>query len=85
MAIVYLRELPEPLFTNEKENVFAESLMDIKDEQERIQKYRELLSTIPELNARSRFSRNNRFRRCRCLRFIDVPSFSSFCDYFILC
>lgn len=51
--IVYLRELPEPLFTNEKENEFAEALMDTKDEEERIEKYRELLKTIPDLNARS--------------------------------
>jgi hypothetical protein len=49
LVAVYLRELPEPLFTNEKENTFAE-LMEVKDETERITKYRELIKGLPDVN-----------------------------------
>eukprot|EP01128_Nolandella_sp_AFSM9_P004967 TRINITY_DN2347_c0_g1_i1.p1 TRINITY_DN2347_c0_g1~~TRINITY_DN2347_c0_g1_i1.p1 ORF type:complete len:962 (+),score=247.74 TRINITY_DN2347_c0_g1_i1:25-2886(+) len=47
---LYLRELPEPLFTNEKENAFSALMEDEEDEEERIDKYRELISSLPSVN-----------------------------------
>jgi len=48
-ALVYLRELPEPLFTKEKDNQFCE-LMDENDDAIRTQKYRDMIATLPQVN-----------------------------------
>lgn len=50
MRLVYLRELPEPLFTNDLEVEFSKLMEDIEDEEQRVEKYHELIEQLPEVN-----------------------------------